>query len=331
MEHPARLRPGLSGIQHQLVKDGGAAIEAMAKIAGLERYDPLEGETTFYLELGRFALGEIELASIASSPVHMHIEHAPVVYLVAPFAGRRHGLTATGHVWTPPGGGLLLPVGPLETVGSDSAAVLALQPQALARTAAAMAGRAPEDRPWPGAGERIGHFQAQRLCGHQAQQLHSLLQHLNTCMAVQATLPLQLGLDDVLHRLVVTWLLPELLADASHEPRHRRGRESRLAFSELLDSIEANLDQSLRLSDLEARSHYSRRALQYAFQAQLGCTPLQWIRQRRLERAMEQLRQGNDRTSIQRIALACGYRHLGHFGADFKWRFGVTPSQARWR
>ncbi|MFM9089939.1 MAG: hypothetical protein ACKOPT_17785, partial [Cyanobium sp.] len=91
-------------------------------------------------------------------------------------------------------------------------------------------------------------------------------------------------------------------------------RRSGAAFDELLDYIRAHLDQPLRLSDLEARSFYSRRALQYAFRDKLNTTPLQWIREQRLSRA---------------VAQACGYRQTSRFSTDFKRCFGLTPSQAK--
>ena len=84
-------------------------------------------------------------------------------------------------------------------------------------------------------------------------------------------------------------------------------------------------------SDLEARSHYSRRALQYAFPARLDCTPKQWIRRQRLNLAMEQLRQGEGHTSIRQLAHACGFPDPGNFSRAFQEQFGLMPSQVRRR
>jgi transcriptional regulator GlxA family with amidase domain len=132
--------------------------------------------------------------------------------------------------------------------------------------------------------------------------------------------------------LVATMLQPALLVqEPARDLQRWRERDGRQAFDELIDYIRANLDQPLHLSELEARSHYSSRALQYAFRQRLGCTPRQWIREQRLERAMAQLELGGRGCSIRMIALACGYRHMGLFSSDFKKRFGLTPSAARWR
>lgn len=77
---------------------------------------------------------------------------------------------------------------------------------------------------------------------------------------------------------------------------------------------------------MEARSHYSRRALQYAFREKLNSTPKQWIRQQRLMEARDQLEAGSASLSVLAVALRCGYQSLSHFSTDFKREFGVSPS-----
>ncbi|MEB3156975.1 MAG: hypothetical protein VKO26_06010 [Cyanobacteriota bacterium] len=75
-------------------------------------------------------------------------------------------------------------------------------------------------------------------------------------------LPARLGLDDVLHRLVAAHLDPALLEEGPADRERAHTREGKSAIDDPLDDIRHNLDQPLRLSDLEARSHSSRRALQ---------------------------------------------------------------------
>jgi AraC-like DNA-binding protein len=78
---------------------------------------------------------------------------------------------------------------------------------------------------------------------------------------------------------------------------------------------------------LEQRSHYSRRALQYAFRKRLGCTATQWIRRERLELARRDLQHPSPADSVAVIALRCGYRSLSLFSVEFQQRFHVKPSQ----
>lgn len=67
-----------------------------------------------------------------------------------------------------------------------------------------------------------------------------------------------------------------------------------------------------------------------AFRARYGCSPAEYLRRCRLERALLMLH-GPDRT-LTEIAAACGYADHSHFGHAFRGRYRCTPSQyrARW-
>ncbi|QVL54108.1 MAG: helix-turn-helix transcriptional regulator [Cyanobium sp. M30B3] len=316
-----RLRPGLPSLEHQLLADAQAAHQLMAAVLPLRQVRPLVAGRDFYQEIGLLHINQVPLLSYASAAAQISTGHTPAVQLVACFAGGRVARTGRGVVTSRAGSGVLLPPGACKVSGSDSCAVMTLRPEDLARTAAAISG--------DGAAEVFHRFAPRELGGVEARQLHALMQHLDACVASDPALPAQLGLDDLLLRLVVSWLQPLLLLGRPADHQRIGERCGRSSFDELIDYIRANLHQPLRLSELERRSHYSRRALQYAFRKKLGCTPHQWIREQRLERAMQQLRQGGRGSSIQAIALGCGYRHGGHFSADFKKRFGLTPSAAR--
>ncbi len=136
-----------------------------------------------------------------------------------------------------------------------------------------------------------------------------------------------LQLDDQIHRLIAAMLLPDLREEKSLDRLRHRQREGRDAFDELIDYIKQNLGSSLTLSVLESRSHYSRRALQYAFAERVGCGATQWIRNQRLELARRRLENPTATDSVGSIAKKCGYRSLGLFSVDFQQRFHVKPSQ----
>jgi AraC-like DNA-binding protein len=291
----------------------------MAPVVALREFRPLVAECDFYQEIGVLQINQQQLISYVSAPVHFRYERMRQVLLVASFAGERFVRTPASVVACRAGGGALLPPGSAAVSGSDSAAVIALRPEDLQRAAAAIA--AEHDRP-----AHFSGFSPRELDVFQARQLHALMRHLDACAHCHPALPAQLGLDDVLLRLVVSWLEPQLLEESAPDQLRIRERAGSSSFDALIDYIRANLDQPLRLSDLEARSHYSSRALQYAFRERLGCTPRQWIRRQRLERAMAQLQQGGRGVSVKVIALACGYRHMSQFSGDFKQCFGLSPS-----
>lgn len=298
-----------------------------ARVAPIRHFRSLVPDSQFYQWAGMLELGEVVLASYASSNVSFAINDAPAVHLVACFAGHRRVSTPTGEVHAAAGGLMLLPVGQREAWGSQSAAIVAIEPRQITRAAIAMAAGQPDLIASP---RRSAVFAPQQIStGPQAEAVHGLLRSIDAAAAIDPQLPARLGMGDSLCRLAAVLLYPALLHEQPVDQQRWLERDGRRAFNDLLDHIRANLDQPLRLSDLEARSHYSSRALHYAFRQRLDCTPRQWIRQQRLERAMEQLQQGDRQPSIRAIAWACGYRHMGLFSADFKRRFGCTPSQAR--
>lgn len=89
--------------------------------------------------------------------------------------------------------------------------------------------------------------------------------------------------------------------------------------------IEANLAEPITLTVLGAVSGVSVRALQGAFRTHRACSPLQFLRARRLERAHEILASGDD-VSVTETALACSFEHLGRFSMRYRERFGESPA-----
>jgi AraC-like DNA-binding protein len=132
-------------------------------------------------------------------------------------------------------------------------------------------------------------------------------------------------LEDPALRLLAALLVPELRrAQPLELARQRLARDP---FAELLSYIQQHLADPLNLSELETHSHYSRRALQYAFQERLGCTASQWIRGQRLDLARRSLEHPQPADTVGSIATACGYRSMSLFSIDFQQRFHVKPSQ----
>jgi len=137
----------------------------------------------------------------------------------------------------------------------------------------------------------------------------------------------RLELDLLIYRLLAALVVPELRESNSLDRLRSRQREGGDRFEELIAYLEEHLHEPLSLHQLEARSHYSRRALQYAFLERLGCSPTQWIRNMRLERARRWLQQPQPGETVTRIAQACGYRSMNLFSMDFQQRFHVKPSE----
>ena len=78
-----------------------------------------------------------------------------------------------------------------------------------------------------------------------------------------------------------------------------------------------------RLDDLCAAYGKSRRQVQRHFRATLGCTPLAFLREERLQAAYRLLRSS---LSVQVVACRLGFRQESQFSRAFRARFGVSPS-----
>ncbi len=154
----------------------------------------------------------------------------------------------------------------------------------------------------------------------------SLLQSLHlvdSLLSPRGTLPAALRLDDLICRQLVLMLCPEL----SVEELAVEAVPSTTGFELLLEWLSSRVAEPVSLSEMEARSGYSRRALQRAFQQRFGCGPMQWLRRRRLELALEQLSRAEIGDSVAAIARRCGYLNLAGFSRDFSRVYGRRPSE----
>lgn len=86
-----------------------------------------------------------------------------------------------------------------------------------------------------------------------------------------------------------------------------------------------HLAEPVSIAAVAAECGVSVRSLQESFRRELDTTPRQWLKAQRLQRA-HALLAGGDHLTVTDVAYACGFLHLGEFGAAFKARYGVAPS-----
>jgi transcriptional regulator GlxA family with amidase domain len=132
-----------------------------------------------------------------------------------------------------------------------------------------------------------------------------------------------LRLDDLICRQLVLMLCPELSIDELSTG----AIPSSTGFELLLEWLSSRVAEPVSLSDMELRSGLSRRALQRAFQQRFGCGPMQWLRRRRLELALERLSRAEASDTVAVIARSCGYLSLASFSRDFSRVYGRRPSE----
>ncbi|WP_406677613.1 helix-turn-helix transcriptional regulator [Rhodopseudomonas infernalis] len=93
-----------------------------------------------------------------------------------------------------------------------------------------------------------------------------------------------------------------------------------------IDRLRSSEDDEVSLAALAEEAGLSRFHFCRAFKDSTGLSPFSWLRQRRLEQAMEMLRDG---TPVVSVAAALGYASQTAFAAAFKRLTGVSPTD--WR
>jgi transcriptional regulator GlxA family with amidase domain len=91
--------------------------------------------------------------------------------------------------------------------------------------------------------------------------------------------------------------------------------------------IQENTHNPITLTDLERVSCMSRRNLHYVFQDHFKCTPMQWVRMERLEKARSMLMEVDSTLTVTTAAFLCGFNKASTFSHDYKLRFGELPSE----
>ena len=98
-------------------------------------------------------------------------------------------------------------------------------------------------------------------------------------------------------------------------------------LTQVLEYIQAHLDQDIRLTDLAALTGVSQYHFCRLFKRSLGATPHQYVLQQRIERSKQLLKQKD--LAIADIALMCGFKTQSHLTTLFRKSTGTTPRSVR--
>lgn len=111
------------------------------------------------------------------------------------------------------------------------------------------------------------------------------------------------------------------------EPYQAATRLNRI--ERVLAYIHTHLDQPLLVSELAAKSCWSRWQLQRVFSEQTGMSVAHYVRELKLSDAAKQLLTGQRR--IIDIALSCGFTSEANFSRAFRQQYNMTPREYRRR
>lgn len=314
----------------ELIEDPRTCASLLQEALPLRELQPLESAGTWRFYGNNFHLGTMLVSAWTARPMRASFsDHRDRIALFG--YGGEQRLRQASRTWRCGSGCcLLMAKAPCTMETSLSSAVaFALSDEQLLQAALSMGGYHQQPEGWQ---EILD--QAHGWSPPENPSARSLLAALRQTMDMAGQLAgygrgllESLQLDDQIHRPMAAMLLPDLREEKSIDRLRHRQRQGRDAFDELIDYIKQNLGSSLTLTVLEARSHYSRRALQYAFAERMGCGATQWIKNQRLDLARRRLENPTATDSVGSIAKECGYRSFGLFSVDFQQRFHVKPSQ----
>lgn len=93
------------------------------------------------------------------------------------------------------------------------------------------------------------------------------------------------------------------------------------------DYIDFHLEQEISLTELASLAGYTVYYLSRKFKTELGVSPAEYIRDKRLERAAKMLYASNE--DIQTICSRLQFGSQSYFSETFRQKYGMTPSQYR--
>lgn len=140
--------------------------------------------------------------------------------------------------------------------------------------------------------------------------------------------------DSLLHNPLVARpaaesLVRGLLLAARHNYSPELSGEVTVAGPDYLraavDVIRRHAAEPLTVQDIAARVHVSVRSLQAAFREHLATTPMQALRDERLDRVRAELLDAGG--VVGQVAARWGFAHPGRFAVHYAQRFGESPSE----
>ncbi len=107
------------------------------------------------------------------------------------------------------------------------------------------------------------------------------------------------------------------------------GSKNLLKLGDVISHMEKHYAEDLRFEDLAAAAHLAPTTLRRLFHESFGCSPMAYLQQLRIKKAMLML--ADPTRSIGDIAFAIGFNDSGYFTRIFKKETGGTPREFRRR
>lgn len=322
--------PGASLVSTSSV-DFGSVVGTFLPLK-VHSWDHPEQGQSFLNRSGCIRLDDLTLLSTWGSAIDGEVEQKCEAQLVIPYFAGTNYFRIEGQNYTFRGSSLFIPAARIRIrlhCTTCSGIIISFPPDSLLPVAHAIAGPGFDGLALRAALERPAILSRRRdpRRDRVQQLLMEAFVFAERSMEINGEVNPILRLDDLIRRLIVLLLLPDLLAP----PMLASPLEDSFVHQELVDWLLAHLHEPISLTDMERRSSYSRRALQYAFKLRFGRGPMQWLRQQRLAKARALLEQPASRRSLAQVSQACGYLSQSSFSRDYLARYGERPSRTQRR
>ena len=120
--------------------------------------------------------------------------------------------------------------------------------------------------------------------------------------------------------------LADLLVEESAVHRAQAVAMARIADLEVW--IEEHVNEPITVGRLCNVAGVGERALQKAFEARRGLSPMRFVAERRLAEAHRRLTSAGSGDDVTRVAVSLGFGNTGRFARLYRLAFGESPSQS---
>lgn len=278
----------------------------------------------FEHQLSAVNINGLRVVATASTPIEANIADARDASLMVPLSG--HCVTnfdGRNYEWTADQTACLIPkIGRGGFSTERSALMLDLDPVRLQQTWQAMAGESAA----PVAQISLDSPQtlALNVGGVNFSDAYRHVGGLIDALNGDQQLLDKSGLDDLLYRLTVMLMRPEVFVDSDTTSISQIYKAS---LDQLCQYIVANLGKHITMTELEMLSGCSSRTLQYQFKHRFGCSPMRWITLQRLEACRARFTKRKSGDTVTSVALTFGFTNLGNFARIYAELFGERPSE----
>ena len=162
------------------------------------------------------------------------------------------------------------------------------------------------------------------LAKPEARQMNHLLRYVIGLFDSESSEPPPVVLRELEQAIIVSFLVANehpYRLKLTDPPPGAAPRQVHLAE----EFIEAHWREAITIEKLVEATGVSARVLFRAFRQHRGCTPMEFAKQVRLQRARQML--SIPGASVTAVAFACGFLSTGHFARAYREVFGELPSE----